>query len=163
VAPDAGKFNFEAPADGEFWFIVRTLDAKNRLHPDGNVTDPGLQVIVDTTAPRLELELRQPGPGKVQLLWSASDQHLDLTQLRLDSRQPAPPDWRPVPVVPRAVGQRVWTVPRGALVAVRGSFPALAHNPASDQVQLKVAPANQAVPRQDAPGARQPVAGPQNG
>src|SRR5262245_4270331 len=36
VAPDAGKFNFQAPADGEYWFIVRTLDGKNHLHPDGN-------------------------------------------------------------------------------------------------------------------------------
>src|SRR6516162_7908454 len=80
VAPDAGKFNFEAHADGEYWFIVRTLDAKNHLHPDGNVTDPGLQVIVDTAPPKFDLELRQPAPGKVQLQWSATDDHLDLTQ-----------------------------------------------------------------------------------
>jgi len=163
VAPDAGKFNFEAPSDGEFWFIVRTLDAKNRLHPDGNVTDPGLQVIVDTTAPKLNLDLRQPSPGKVQLLWSASDEHLDLTQLRLEYLQPGSPEWQPVTVVPKAVGQTGWTVPQGGHVAVRGSIADLARNTATDQVQLKVAPASQAVPRQEAPGARQPVAGQQSG
>jgi hypothetical protein len=160
VSPDAGKFKFEAPADGEFWFIVRTLDSKNHLHPDGNITDPGLQVIVDTTLPRFELELRQPAPGKVQLLWSASDEHLDLTQLRLEYTQPGSPDWQPVTFVPKASGQAVWSLPQGGVVAVRGSISDLAKNTASDQVQFRIAPASQAVPRPDAPGARQPVAGP---
>jgi hypothetical protein len=128
---------------------------------DGNVTDPGLQVIVDTTAPKLDLELRQPAPGKVQLLWSASDEHLDLTQLRLEYLQPGAPDWQAVTVVPKAVGQTGWTVPQGGIVAVRGSIADLARNTANDQAQFKVAPASQTVPRQDAPGARQPVAGPQ--
>ncbi|MGE5194976.1 MAG: hypothetical protein ACM3U2_20990 [Deltaproteobacteria bacterium] len=163
VTPDAGKFHFEAHADGEYWFIVRTLDAKNHLHPDGNVTDPGLQVIVDTAAPKLELELRQPAPGKVQLLWSASDEHLDLTQLRLEYLQPGSPDWQPVTVVPKAVGQTGWALPQGGIVAVRGSIADLARNTAQDQVQLRIAPANQAVPRPDAPGSRQPVAGPAGG
>jgi hypothetical protein len=160
VAPDAGKFNFEAQADGEFWFIVRTLDARNRLHPDGNVTDPGLQVIVDTTPPKLELELRQPSPGKVQLVWSAADEHLDLTQLRLEYTQPGSPDWQPVTFVPKASGQTSWAIPQGGLVGVRGSIADLAKNTALEQVQLRIAPANQAVPRPDAPGSRQPVAGP---
>jgi hypothetical protein len=163
VSPDAGKFNFEAHADGEYWFIVRTLDAKNHLHPDGNVTDPGLQVIVDTAPPKFELRLLQPAPGKVQLLWSASDEHLDLTQLRLEYLQPGSPDWQPVTVVPKAAGQAAWTVPQGGIVAVRGSIGDLARNSAQDQVQLRIAPAHQTVPRPDAPGSRQPVAGPARG
>ena len=161
VAPDAGKFNFEAHADGEYWFIVRTLDAKNHLHPDGNVTDPGLQVIVDTAPPKVDLELRQPAPGKVQLQWSATDDHLDLTQLRLEYLQPGAADWQPVTVVPKASGQTSWTIPQGGIVAVRGAIADLARNTAQDQVQLRIAPANQAVPRPDTPGSRQPVAGPQ--
>ncbi len=59
VAPDAGKFSFDAPADGEYWFIVRTLDAKKNIHPAGRLADPDLKVIVDTTLPRLDLELRR--------------------------------------------------------------------------------------------------------
>ncbi len=163
VGPDAGKFNFEARADGEYWFIVRTLDAKNRLHPDGDVTEPGLQVVVDTAPPKFELKLLQPAPGKVQLLWSASDEHLDLTQLRLEYLQPGSPDWQAVTVVPKASGQAGWTVPQGGIVAVRGSIADLAHNSSQDQVQLRIAPAHQAVPRPDAPGSRQPVAGPLSG
>jgi hypothetical protein len=163
VSPDAGKFNFEARADGEYWFIVRTVDAKNHLHPDGNVTDPGLQVIVDSTPPRFSIELRQPAPGKVQLSWSASDEHLDLTQLRLEYLQPGSVDWQPVAIVPKAAGETGWTVPNGGIVAVRGSIADLARNTTQDQVQIRIAPATQAVPRPDAPGSRQPVAGPAGG
>jgi hypothetical protein len=159
VTPDAGKFNFQAPSDGEYWFIVRTLDSKNHLHPDGNVTDPGLMVIVDTTPPSLELQLRQPSPGKVELRWSASDEHLDPTQLRLEYLQPGSGDWQTVSVVPKSSGQTGWSIPQGGTVSVRGSIADFARNVAHDQTELRVAPAGQTVPRQDAPGARQPVAG----
>jgi hypothetical protein len=71
VAPEAGKFQFQAPSDGEYWFSVRTLDNRNKLHPEGPV-EAGLQVIVDTTRPTLQLGLRSPAPGKVSLSWSAS-------------------------------------------------------------------------------------------
>jgi hypothetical protein len=160
VTPDAGKFNFQATSDGEYWFIVRTLDARNHLHPDGNITDPGLMVIVDTTPPRLELELRQPSPGKVELRWSASDEHLDATQLRLEYLQPGSAEWQTVSVVPKPSGQTEWTIPQGGVVSVRGSIADFARNVTQDQAQLRIAPAGQTVPRQDAPGARQPVAGP---
>src|SRR5258706_126359 len=45
--PDTSKFKFQAATDGEYWFLVRTLDSRNHLFPDMNVTDPGLQVVVD--------------------------------------------------------------------------------------------------------------------
>jgi hypothetical protein len=159
VTPDAGKFNFQASGDGEYWFIVRTLDAKNREHPDANHNEVGLQVIVDTTAPRLQLELKQIAPGRVQLVWNASDEHLDPTQLRLEYIQPGTTDWEPVSVVPKASGESTWSVPQGGIVAVRGSVSDFARNTANDQTQLNVAAANQAVPRPRAPSGRQPVAG----
>src|SRR5262245_66643282 len=34
VKPDAGKFTFQAPGEGEYWFIVRSVDSRNREHPD---------------------------------------------------------------------------------------------------------------------------------
>jgi hypothetical protein len=159
LRPDAGKFNFQASGDGEYWFMVRTLDAKNREHPDASHTEVGLQVIVDTTAPRLQLELKQIAPGKVQLVWNATDEHLDPTQLRLEYIQPGTTDWEPVSVVPKAAGESTWSVPQGGIVAVRGSVSDFARNTANDQTQLNVAAANQAVPRPRAPAHRQPVAG----
>lgn len=160
VAPEAGKFNFEAPSDGEYWFIVRTVDAKNRLHPDAGQNEPGLQVIVDTAAPRLQLELKPIAPGKVQLFWTASDDHLDLSQLRIEYMQPGTPDWQPVSIVPSKSGQLdPWSVPHGGNVSVKGSVSDLARNVAHDQVTRAVAPGSQTVPRPASPLGRQPVAG----
>lgn len=161
VTPQAGKFNFQAPGDGEYWFIVRTLDSHNALHPDASNNEPGLQVIVDTTAPRLQLDLRQTAPGKVQLSWIASDPHLDPTQLRLEYVQPGTPDWRSISIIPKPAGTTdEWSVPEGGLVAVRGSISDLARNTAQDQVERRIAAASQAVPRPRTPDLRQPVAGP---
>lgn len=160
VAPDAGKFNFQSTGDGEYWFIVRTLDSNNRLHPDGNVTDPGLQVIVDTARPTLELDLTQPSPGKVELVWNASDEHLDTTQLRLEYLQPGALEWQPVSVIPKPSGRTGWTVPQGGIVAVRGSISDLAKNTREAQAQRRIAPANQTVPKPGSPDRREPVAGP---
>jgi hypothetical protein len=161
VRPDAGKFNFQAPGDGEYWFIVRTLDAGNREHPDATDNTPGLQVIVDTAAPRLQLDLKQTAPGHVQLSWNATDDNLDPSTLRLEYIQPGTTNWEPVSVIPKASGQiKEWSLPHGGVVAVRGSIGDLARNTAHDEVQLKVSAADQAVPRPRAPGPRQPIAGP---
>jgi hypothetical protein len=158
--PEANKFKFQATGDGEYWFLVRTLDSKNHLHPDMNATDPGLQVVVDATPPRLQLDLEQPAAGTVQLSWKASDDHLDPTQLRLEYLQPGSSDWQPVSVVPKASGQTGWKVSQGGEVAVRGSIADLAGNSARDEVRLRILPASQTVPRPGAPDVRQPVAGP---
>jgi hypothetical protein len=159
VLPNAGKFAFKAPTDGEYWFLVRTVDSKGQVHPDLSVTDPGLKVIVDTTPPQLEIQLRQPSPGNVQLSWNATDEHLDPAQLRLEYLQPGAADWQDVSIVPKASGQTTWKVPQGGIVAVRGSIADLARNSTSEQTQIKIMPASHVVPRPGAPESRQPVAG----
>lgn len=160
VSPEIGKFNFQAPSDGEYWFIVRTVDSKGRLHPEGEPMEPGLQVIVDTSLPTLRLELRQPAPGRAQLVWNATDEHLDPTQLKLEYIQPGISNWQTVTVVPKAAGETEWSVPQGGIVAVRGSISDLARNISQDQTQVQIAPAGQMVPRPATPDSRQPIAYP---
>lgn len=160
VSPELGKFNFQAPSDGEYWFIVRTVDSQNRLHPEGEPMEPGLQVIVDTSLPTLRLELRQPAPGRAQLVWNATDEHLDPTQLKLEYIQPGIANWQTVTVVPKAAGETEWSVPQGGVVAVRGSISDLARNVSQDQTQVQIAPAGQTVPRPATPDSRQPIAYP---
>lgn len=159
VAPDAGKFQFQASSDGEYWFVVRTLDSQNRLHPEGAGMEPGLIVIVDTTQPQLRVELRQPQAGRVQLAWAATDRNLDLTQLRLEYVQPGQAEWKPIVVVPKAMGQTEWSVPTAGIVAVRGSIGDTAKNTATAETQLRVQGGLQAVPQPESPTARHPVAG----
>lgn len=157
VPPQPGKFNFQANADGEYWFCVRTLDSRNQLHPSDDAVQPGLQVIVDTVMPQLGLSLRQIAPGRVQLSWNAKDDHLDLSRLRLEYMQAGSPNWQAVPIVPKATDSSEWNVPQGGLVAVRGVVVDLAGNQGQAETRVQIAPGNGS--GQNGPDFRDPVAG----
>jgi hypothetical protein len=141
--PRADHFDFLAPADGEYWFAVRTLDAFNRLHPAGNNIEPALKVVVDATPPVLELLLMELEPGKVELRWMAADDHLDVSKLRIEYRQPDSLDWQPAAVVPQPSGQTSWEVRGGGVVAVRGSISDLAGNSVNAERELNIHPSAQ--------------------
>ncbi len=158
VSPDVQYFDFEAPGDGQYWFAVRTLDARNRLHPSGDTLEPGLKVVVDTVAPKLRVRLDSPAPGQVQLEWSAEDPHLDEESLVLEYMDAGQLQWQRVSVLPRAEGQTSWSVPNGGVVAVRGSVRDRAGNIGRAEHQIRVEPANAAVPRPSIPDFRQPIA-----
>ncbi len=137
VTPTAGKFEFQAPADGEYWFSVRTLDSQNGMHPAGAVTNPGLMVIVDSQTPRLNIDLKERDGGKVELNWNAIDNNLAADTLRLEFTQPGQ-DWQQVGITPQATGQTSWTVPSGGLVAVRGQVQDKAGNIGRSQYQIQM-------------------------
>lgn len=161
VAPEAGRFDFKAAVDGEYWFAVRTLDGANQLHPDANVVEPGLIVIVDRTPPDLQLLLQQPEPGKVQLSWSVSDANLDPAKLSLEFSQGGA-NWQPVSVKAQAAGQTSWSVPNGGQVSVRGSATDRAGNVGSAQTAVGVQASGLGGPmrkRPDAADYTQPIAG----
>ncbi|HXY35324.1 MAG TPA: hypothetical protein VEI07_13925 [Planctomycetaceae bacterium] len=155
--PRADHFDFLAPADGEYWFAVRTLDAFNRLHPAGNNIEPALKVVVDATPPVLELLLTELEPGKVELRWTAADDHLDVSKLRIEYRQPDSPQWQPAAVVPQPSGQTSWEVRNGGLVAVRGTISDLAGNSVTAERELNVRPGPHGDKRNDSE-YRAPVA-----
>lgn len=160
VAPEAGRFDFKAQTDGEYWFAVRTLDGANQLHPDANVVEPGLVVIVDRTAPDLQLLLQQTEPGKVQLSWSVSDANLDPNKLTLEYSQGGA-NWQPVNVKAQAAGQTSWSVPNGGQVSVRGSASDRAGNVGSSQTAVAVQASGFGAPmrkRPDAADYTQPIA-----
>lgn len=169
VAPDASRFDFKAATDGEFWFAVRTLDGRNQLHPDNDVIEPGLIVVVDRQNPDLQLLLQQAEPGKVSLSWSASDTNLDPSKLLLEFSQGGN-DWQQVSVKVQAAGQTSWSIPTGGQVTVRGSVADRAGNVGSAQTAVVVQnsgqqpmgqqlPAGQMRRRPDAADYTQPVAG----
>jgi len=158
VAPDAGRFDFQAPQDGEYWFSVRTVDRQERLHPSDPLIEPGLRVVVDTIEPRLTLDLRQVAPGRVQLSWSAVDENLDLTKFRLEFIQPGVPNWQVVSVIPKPADSTEWSVPEGGVVAVRGSIADLAGNVSQAQTQATIAPGPAGSGSRSVPNLREPVA-----
>ena len=139
--PQAGKFDFEAPAPGEYWFAVRTLDGRNQLYPATNGLTAGLKVIVDDTPPTLTIQLAEPQAGKVGMSWQANDPYLDLSTLRLEFIQAGSDQWEMVSVVPQANGQTAWSVPQGGIVAVRGQIFDQAGNVQQTQTQIRLQPA----------------------
>ena len=154
VAPDASRFDFKATVDGEFWFAVRTLDGRNQLHPDNNVAEPGLIVVVDRQNPDLQLLLQQSEVGKVSLSWSASDTNLDPSKLVLEFSQGGT-EWQPVSVQAQAAGQTAWSVPAGGQVSVRGSVADRAGNVGSAQTAVVVQTSGQQ-PMNQLPMGQQP-------
>jgi hypothetical protein len=158
IGAESGKFEFQAPADGEYRFSVKTLDGKNQLHPAGDVYETGLIVIVDTAAPELGLELRAVAAGKVELSWKVIDSNLDASTLRLEYAQPGADDWQTVSIVPRNSGQTSWSVPLGGMVSVRGTVADLAGNQGRAQAQARVEPGGNGNAAPKKPDLRQPIA-----
>lgn len=159
VAPEAGKFEFDAPGDGTYWFAVRTVDYQNRLHPEGEIVEPGLVVTVDATAPTLDIQLSQLEPGKVQLRWNVRDSNIDLSTLKLESVDPGTSDWQQVSIVPQASGQTSWSVPEGGFVRVRGTVSDKAANSAFSRSEARVDPRISRTTAPAKPDFSQPVAG----
>ncbi len=76
AAPDAGGFQFRAPEDGEYSFMVRTLDRAGRQRPQ-RPPQPELIVVVDTAAPQIELTAERGPAGEVTARWTLADTQLD--------------------------------------------------------------------------------------
>jgi len=153
-APRTGKFDFEAPASGEYWFAVRTLDGRNQLYPPTKVLTPGLKVVVDNSPPTLNIALDQAQPGKVKLTWQSTDANPDHATLRLEYIQAGADRWEQVSVVPQASGQTIWSVPQGGFVAVRGQIFDKAGNVQQTQSQIRIQPAAAV------PNLKDPIAAP---
>ncbi len=128
LAPEGGKFEYQAPTDGEFWFSVKTVDGRNQQHPPRGSYETGLIVVVDKTAPSLDLLLEQVSDGKAQLTWKAADSNLDTRSLRLEVLAAGAPDWEPISIVPQSSGETSWPVSQTGVVAVRGTVSDLAGN-----------------------------------
>ena len=151
-----GKFDFLAQKEGEYWFAVRTLDGGGKLHPPN--FDAGLKVIVDTTQPTFNIQLKQLTPGKVQLVWSAADDNLDPSQLKLEYTEPGDSKWQTVYVKPTANGQTSWSVTNGGAVAVRGVISDWSRNVTQAQSQVSIDNPKQSIPKPVRPDFNEPVA-----
>ena len=158
VAPNAGRFDHQAPHDGEFWFSVRTVDARGKLHPAQATMTAGLKVAVDTTEPLFNLAFEQDGPGRALLHWSVSDLNLDHSKLEIEYIRATDTRWQRVDVASQPTGQKTISIPQGGRVAVRGSAVDQASNVARAQAQVQIAPARDAAPSPNVPDFSQPVA-----
>jgi len=108
--PARGRFMFRADADGEYWFLVRTLDRSQRLRPEGPAV-PELRVIVDTAPPATQWPAERP----VEAVTAGTSPPIRNRFVPSDEQTPAPgsgsgdsPDFR---ASARSVGGENGTVP----------------------------------------------------
>ncbi len=97
--PDSKGFQFQAPADGLYWFASRTLDAQGRVKPSGDLV-PELQIVIDSVQPKIKLEATASGPAEIKASWQVIDPNLTLESVRLEyqSGDAVQPAWQSVPL-----------------------------------------------------------------
>jgi hypothetical protein len=98
LLPHRSAFAYEAPGDGMYWFAVVVTEPGTTTSTVG--LKPGVEVVIDTKPPVLQLSVGQDGKVRGQVGWTAEDENLDVSSLRLEYR---------------AEGETVWTdlrVPR---------------------------------------------------
>ncbi len=85
VAPERGQFLFRTARDGEYWFVIRTMDRSGQTHAD-RAAGPGLRVVVDTSAPDLKLEAARGNAGQIAAKWTLTETDPDPQTLQIQYR-----------------------------------------------------------------------------
>ena len=113
--PGQRRFMFRAPAEGEYRFRIVTVQHSGDAVPtDGDGSR--LRVIVDTTAPRLQLEAARGDAGQVSARWTIEEPHFEPEGATLQYRAGRNGPWQTVAVPPAAyrvdgthhVGEITW-------------------------------------------------------
>ncbi len=127
VPISAGRFEFTAPSDGLWSFAIRMTDRSGVPVPDDGPLTPELQVLVDTRAPVLNLDLIDAGQGTVQVQWNCPEQ-FEPGSLRLEYADGIDGRWRPIETRQDTAGQAVISSRPGSSVVVRGQLADAAGN-----------------------------------
>ena len=160
---DNGPFTWESKSDGEYWFAVRTIDGRGKLHPNTKQPlKPELQVIVDTQVPRVTLT-PQRTQEQSKIRWHISDANLAPSTLVLEfSLPPSPPQrtrtWHRVKVLENLnertgpiSGQFKLPTNLKGLILVRAQVKDQAGNQGHAQVHVDFPTRNQPVTQRSAP------------
>jgi hypothetical protein len=139
TTPDRPAFTFRAPRDGEYWFTVRTVDAKGNLYPadDDAPIEPSMKVVVDTTKPVLLIEPDGRRGSLAAVRWEVKDPNLDLKSLVLEYQVDGGKDWRNVPITrPTLIGSESWDAGTADALRVRMAVSDKAGNAAESMIDL---------------------------
>jgi hypothetical protein len=144
--PAQGHFLFRAAGDGEYWFVVRTVDRSGQIRPLG-ISGPELRVIVDTTPPNLQLKVQRGPDGQITAQWDINEIRLKAGSFLLQYRVGADRPWETVAIGPNnhridhnaQVGEVTWW-PRATngTLQVRAEVADEAGNPAISHAQVEL-------------------------
>ncbi|MEZ6058831.1 MAG: hypothetical protein R3C19_00550 [Planctomycetaceae bacterium] len=160
VPATAQGFQFTAPRDGRYAFAVRMTDAAGNLAAAAGPLVPELEVIVDSTAPNLQLELFEAGPGKALVRWNCSETQISPGSLRIEYAEGNDGRWLPLHVNSATAGQSEIASQPGTVVSVRGSVTDLAGNRGEGSNQLVLSHSGAGMHSPSAGSGVQPMTGP---
>lgn len=136
VPANRNAFMFSAPRDGRYSFAIRMTDPQGNVLPPTTNTPPELDVVVDTVAPDLKLELSESSPGQVVLTWTCTDASVSPESLAIEYADGVNGRWKPLQIQPGANGQQRIPASAGSVLAVRASISDRAGNRAEASTQL---------------------------
>ncbi|MCH2210975.1 MAG: hypothetical protein MK110_06710 [Fuerstiella sp.] len=142
VPLSSGGFEFSAPTDGAWQFAIRMTDPAGKMDESPGPLTPEIQVVVDTTAPTLNLDLSDAGNGSVEVRWTSSDDIVPET-LAIEYAEGPEGRWKMLDVPPSASGLTTIQSRSGSSMAVRAQLSDQAGNTgtASREIVLAAAPA----------------------
>jgi hypothetical protein len=118
AGPDATHFVFMAPADGSYWFIVSTLNARGDETPRDLLNcAPNQAVVVDTAKPVIRVQAQRRG-DEVVMKWSIEEENLDLATFHAEYQTPEG-KWYPIAAWADRQGEAAFKPGNSGDVAVR--------------------------------------------
>jgi len=131
-------FEYNAPADGTFWFSVSFVNRAGQSVPARDADlQPQLKIVVDTKRPEVKLLAQERQNDQVTVAWDVRDEHLDLSTLTLQYRGKTEAAWKAVALSPVTAGRKSFSVGTAGPVAVRLNVKDKAGNNGEDLVELQ--------------------------
>jgi hypothetical protein len=119
IGPSETAFPIQVNREGEYWFLLRTIETTGQSFPPNLDKLPaGVQItkiIVDTTPPRIDFREVSTRGEQVIVSWNIVDENLDQNSIKLDYLNNSN-QWVPLQIRQQARGESQLTVPvRGRL------------------------------------------------
>jgi hypothetical protein len=112
-------FNFNAPADGVYWFNMVVVDKSGKREPaDIYKATPALKVMFDTKKPVVTIASAQRNGDDVTVVWKVVERNPDWNKFKLEYSTNGS-TWSAVPTRPEADGSAQFKVAGGSPVSVR--------------------------------------------
>ena len=113
ASPSAGSFTYRATADGEYWFRLRSVDAKGRTRGGEG---PDMRVLVDAAGPHIAARVWKGTDGEIVCRYAAIDDSVRLDSLTFEYRGKGDASWKKIAAVgilarespAHMVGEEIW-------------------------------------------------------
>ena len=113
ASPSAGSFTYRATADGEYWFRLRSVDAKGRTRGGEG---PDMRVLVDAAGPHIAARVWKGTDGEIVCRYAAIDDSVRLDSLTFEYRGKGDTSWKKIAAVgilarespAHMVGEEIW-------------------------------------------------------